>query len=102
MEKKVYTKQDIKQLLLTNDKAVDRAILALYNLQTQDEKGSGETLHSNKVGFSGADGKFGSYLARYILLGNQLSGEYKNRARNMVLKYVGQLVKVANKNLDVK
>lgn len=87
-----WTKERVRILLASNDKAVERAIIALYRRQTLDEQNDGETRYSNGVGFSGAHANLGSYCARWILDGKSLSGPYLNRARIMVLHYVDQLM----------
>ena len=37
-----------------------------------------------------------SYCAKWILSGKHLSGEHLNKARKHILKYSGQLEKIAN------
>jgi len=87
---------EVLELLLNSNKAVESAIVALYNKQTLDEKHSEETRHSNGIGFSGAHARLGSYYARWILAGNHLNSKHMEKARNIVLKYSKQLAKIAN------
>lgn len=89
----------IRWLLTMNDKAVERAIVAIYRRQTADEQSAGDTKHSNGVGFSGADASLGSYYARWILSGRSLTGKHLIKARTMSHKYVRQLVEVATTRL---
>lgn len=91
-----WTKETIQKLIDTNDRAVERAILRIYDLQTADEKTSGETRDHNKVGFSGAHSRSGSYYATWILRGRNLNGKHLVKARGMIRKYWKQLLVTAN------
>lgn len=91
-----YTTEDIRKLLDTNDRAVERAILHLYSQQTDDEQRARFSKYTNKVGFNGSDAGYGSYLATWLLSGKKLSGKHVVKARHMVRKYAGQLAKAAN------
>lgn len=90
-----WDKAKIIQALQTNNKVVERAILAIYNLQTLDEQNSSETKHHNGVGFSGAHARLGTYYAKWIKSGNNLTGKHLEKARNIALHYVGQLETLA-------
>jgi hypothetical protein len=46
---------------------IGRALVALFNRQTESEKSCNDTHNWNSVGFSGADGKSGSLTAKYWL-----------------------------------
>lgn len=85
----------IFELLLNNNRAVERAILAIYNRQTAEEQKDSDTKVHNGIGFSGADARLGSYYARWILSGRNLSGNHLEKARSMSLKYVRQLSEIA-------
>lgn len=41
----------LKHLLATNEKWAKKALVRIYEAQTQDEKNSHETLHDNGVGY---------------------------------------------------
>lgn len=73
-------------------RAVQRAMVVLYNRQTQEEQASDSTHKLNNIGFSGADARLGSYYARWVLSGRDLSGSHLERARKMALKYRRQLL----------
>ena len=47
----MWTKDRIQNLLATNDLAVERAVVAIYDRQTQDEKRDSDTKHDNFRGF---------------------------------------------------
>lgn len=90
-----WDKEQIRTAIQTRDSVVERAIVAIYRLQTADEQNSSETKHRNGVGFSGAHASLGTYYARWILSGRHLSGSHLIKARNLALHYVGQLEAVA-------
>ena len=92
----MWTKDRISSLLLSNDLAVEKALVAIYDRQTRDEKMSEDTLHHNGVGFSGAHAKRGTYFARWVLSGRHLTGHHLARARSIVLHYTKQLAHIAN------
>ena len=62
-----YDREQIDELLRTSDKAVERAIIRLFELQTADEQRCAQANHNNGVGFSKADSPAGTAFARYLL-----------------------------------
>jgi hypothetical protein len=92
----VWDKEKIKQLILTNDEAVERGMVAIYRRQTQDEKQVKATKHNNTIGFSSAHSRLGSYYAQWVLSGKHLTGYHLVKARKMMMHYSRQLVEVAN------
>ena len=80
----------------SNARAVERAMVALYERQTEDEQREESTKHLNGMGFSGAHSRLGSYYARWILSGRSLDGKHLERARAIALRYCGQLCDIAN------
>ena len=99
--KKIWKKEEIKTLLQTNDKAVLRGIVVIYSLQTEDEQMVGETIEHNGVGFNGVDASFMSSLAKFILDRGYLTAKQLEYGRRKIMKYAGQLAKVANGELKV-
>lgn len=114
--KMVWDKESILALLSTNDAAVDKAVILLNCLQTQDERQSASTTHSNGVGWNSNDAPSGAYYASYLTnantdlsykeqliayrrTGRRLSGKFLPKARRMVMKYWRQLICVANGEL---
>ena len=93
---KVWTEAAIIALLQSNNRAVERGILAIFARQTEDEKSTECTRHENSRGFSAADARSGSYMARWISSGKRLDGKFLDKARKMAVKYRKQLVEVAN------
>ena len=90
----------ISWLLSTNDRAVERAILCLYNRQTIDEQELENTKYRNGRGFSASDAKRGTYMAKWILSGKHLSGQWLLDAKGIAFKYIGQLVDEATINME--
>jgi hypothetical protein len=91
-----WTKAEIINLINTSDRAVERAVLAIYARQTADEQEAGVTSHLNARGFNGSDASYGSYCARWLLKGNHLTGKHLGRCRSLVRKYHRQLAEDAN------
>ena len=65
--------------------------LAIYGAQTADEQRSGGTYYQNGVGFTGADGGFGSSIARQINEKGSLTEKQVAALRRMMPKYWRQL-----------
>lgn len=94
-------KEDIKHLLETNDLAVLRGFIRIFQLQTEDEKVCEETQHHNNVGFTGRDGNFMSSVAnQFVQSGTMTIGQFRPIKRRMI-KYAGQLTKIANGEIKV-
>lgn len=92
----MWNREGIEKLLNENDRAVERAIVAIYRRQTSEEQNSNTTIHRNGMGFSGAHANYGTYLAKWILSGKRLNGNHLVKARTMALHYVSQLLEVAS------
>jgi hypothetical protein len=99
MSERVWTKDEIRERLLSSDQWVRRAVVTIYGLQTSDEQDSQTTTHVNSVGYSGADAEIMSSFAVQIGRGWLLSAKQMAIARRKFVKYAGQLAKVANKEL---
>ena len=67
------TGTDIVKLLETNDKAVARALVVLYERQTADEKASEHTKHHNNRGFRPCHARMGTSMAKFYLARGYLS-----------------------------
>lgn len=89
------TRNEVTHLLLTNDRAVARALVVLYQRQTADEQSAASTRYSNGVGFNATDAKLGSDLAKRVIEGWRLTPGQMAAARRMLIKYGGQLVAAA-------
>ena len=97
-----HTQDSIRHLLATNDRAVERALVVLYDRQEADEKVSDETRHDNNVGFNSADARKLSYYARWVISGRHLDGWHLMEARRRVGKYSRQLLEAAEAKTAAK
>lgn len=95
----VWDRDAIFDLLDNNDKAVARAILALYKRQTAAEQSVGNTQEHNSVGFTAFDAPFLSSLAESLpKYNNKLTIRQLAKARPMMKKYWKQLLDIAEEN----
>lgn len=122
-----YTRDQIDNILRTNDRAVERAILRLFELQTADEQNATTTKHDNGRGFRSSDARAGTRFARWLLGMNDRNqvkyakklltnpkadrifinycrkGERViDRARRIALTHSRQLVAIANEKAQSK
>ena len=118
----VYTRKDIDSLLRSSDKAVERGIIRLFQLQTDGEQRVAGTQLKNDVGFCCTDARSGTRFARFLLgmddnnvirfpkkslthpIARRIFSRYcKNgetpmgRARRITLKHSRQLTDLANR-----
>lgn len=99
MAKRTWTEDEIKTLVQTNDKVLYGALKKLYNEQTSDEKAAGETKHNNGVGFNGADSKFMSSVAEFLIKRGFMTDKQKYCVRKRLVKYTKQLTRLANETI---
>ena len=100
-EIKKYTKDDIKQLMATNDLAVFKGFIRIWQLQTADEKATESTQVLNGVGFSGYDGTWMTSIGNNVVKYKQITeGQFK-AIKKMMHRYAGQLAKIANGDIMV-
>ena len=104
-----YTPESMKTLLETSGVAVLKGLVAIYNKQTADEQQTEETRHLNGVGFNGRDAEFGTSLAKRVISWNAqhltqpcrqwspmvFTTKQMMYARKMMMRYAGQLCKIA-------
>ncbi|PHE64142.1 hypothetical protein COF68_04645 [Bacillus toyonensis] len=95
---KYWTEEEIKELLQRNPKAVYKGIVAIYKLQTDDEKVSKETKDLNGLGFNAVDSTILSSFAEQIMKGKQLSPKQFAIASKRIMKYTKQLTMIANED----
>lgn len=87
--------QRIKDLLAVNDKAVERAVVAIYKLQTEAEKAIEATTDANNVGYSAFDAEIMSSFASRLLKGWPLTEKQMVIARKKISHYSRQLAEIA-------
>ena len=93
---RIWTEEEIKSLVQTNDKVLYGALRKLYAQQTADEQKAGETKHHNGVGFNGADARIMSSFAEFLERTGFLTPKQKAVARRKLVKYNKQLTRLAN------
>ena len=96
MADKKWTKEEIREQLANNDKWLVRGLVAIYKFQTESEKASQDTHEDNGVGFNGTDAELLSSFAEQLIAGRNLTIRQIPWARKKMLKYAGQLAKIAN------
>jgi len=95
-----WTADRVRQMLETNQTWLERGVLAIYARQTWDEQEAHSTHLNNGVGFNAADASYLSYIATWLLSGKKLSGSHLENTRRRMLKYAGQLARIANAKED--
>ena len=93
---KVWTKDEIRKLLQTNDAMVTKSLMKLYDCQTADEQNALITRHNNNIGFNGVDGAVMSRIAKWYADKKFLSPKQLALVRKKIVKYSGQLADIAN------
>jgi hypothetical protein len=97
----VWTKDSMKDVLNRYDDQVGKAIVKLYEFQTRDEQMSHSTKEHNGVGFNGVDAEIMTSFAEFYKKRGYLTEKQLRIARKKIMKYAGQLCKIANANKEV-
>lgn len=90
----------IKKLLRTNDKALLRSIVLIYERQTDEEKYVNESINENSVGFSKVDAKEMGVIAQKIKRHEKLSEGELAKSRNKMQKYWKQLMVISKEKIE--
>lgn len=105
----MLTKESIVELLRTDDRAVVRALLVLTDRQTPQEQACETTINHNGRGFTPADARVGTNMAKFFkergyLTDKQIAYWRRIEARgNMRIgKYAGQLLEAAQAKAAMK
>ena len=93
---KVWSKNEIVELIDNNDKMVMRSVFQLWQRQTITEQAAQETSAKNGIGFNGVDAPFLSSCAEFYQRTGFLTQRQIASCRRKIRKYSGQLVKIAN------
>lgn len=88
-------KEYLQKLVRTNDKALVRSVLVIYDRQTPSERISGQSTEDNGIGFSKWDAEEMSKIAIKIKNGLRLSSNELLRARIIMPKYWRQLMEIS-------
>ena len=93
---KVWTEEEIKVLIQSNDRVLYGALKKLYACQTEDEQETRSTGHSNGTGFNAVDAEILSSFAEFLNRAGFLTKRQKEICRKKMTKYTRQLVRLAN------
>ena len=85
------TRAQIKALLMSDSVAVGKAMVVLYERQTSAEQHTSTTHVTNGRGFSAFHAKKGTYYAKWVKGGRQLTSYHLANARKMACHYLSQL-----------
>jgi hypothetical protein len=95
-----WNKKRIIELLATNDKAVGRALLRLFQNQTSDEQVAEDVKHRNFKGFRPCHARMGTSMAKFFQARGYLTPKQAAYWRSLDKKgnmrigiYAGQLLK---------
>lgn len=92
----MYTEDQIRDMIMTYRNAAERAVVSLFEQQTDDEQATAATKEHNGRGFNGLDAAFGTSLATQVMADRHFSDKQLAAARKMLQKYIGQLTRIAN------
>jgi hypothetical protein len=93
------TQEFIHRQLDGSQAAVEQALLAIYDRQTQEERIGRRTISSNGVGFNKLDAEFCTSLVHRLKSGKPLTSGQLPYARQKVKKYWRQLVTIMTEPL---
>lgn len=93
---RVWTEEEMKELVQTNDKVLYGALKRLYDCQTADEQSAGQTKLHNGAGFNGTDAPILSSMAEFLKRTGFLTEKQKVIVRRKLVKYNKQLTRLAN------
>lgn len=95
--KKQWTRDEVEEKIMTDDRWLSRGLLSLYNYQTKDEKRDKDTKYRNHVGFRANDAKRLSSFATFFITKGFFTKKQKAYLRGkLILPYINQLTKIAN------
>lgn len=92
----------IKDLLKHDNKALLRAIVIIYDNQTEEEKRKRLSISENKIGFSKIDVEVMSKIANKIKDGKLLTEGELEMSRNKMTKYWKQLMIYSKNRAELK
>lgn len=90
----------LQQLIKKSDKALYRAILAIYNNQTDEERATGSSVEDNGIGFTKWDAGDMTAIAKKVAAGKALTPGEIAKSRNKMVKYWKQLMYISQRNIN--
>lgn len=82
----------IRSMLKSNDQWALRALVIVFDNQTSDEQLTEDTRYHNGIGFTGADARFLSSLAKQYQLRGRLSDKQLYHLHKKMPKYCRQIL----------
>jgi len=86
----------IRHKLASNPVWALRGLTVIYNNQTDGEKATECTHHTNKIGFTGTDGKFFTSLGKQYEVRKSLSPKQMEFVLKRMPKYWNQILNITN------
>ena len=96
---KKWTKDEIKAKLESDNEWLIRGLLAIHSRQTEDEQNSEMTKEDNGIGFNAFDAAILTDFVNQYNTAKFLSKRQIILVRKKMLKYAGQLTRIANKEV---
>lgn len=93
---KKWKAEEIRHRMELSNKWLIQGLMAIYKRQTDDERSSEVTKHENSVGFNGPDSNVLTRMAKWYEQRGFLGKNQLAKCREKMLKYSGQLAKIAN------
>jgi hypothetical protein len=87
-----YTKEYIQAKLSSDVRWIERAVLVLFERQTDDEQTNKVTRWENGRGFNSSDSRYLTYVSNYLLGGRHLSGRHLEKVATKMPKYWRQIL----------
>lgn len=101
-----FTKKEkvafIRQMITTNADWSKRALMRIFENQTNDEKQDFDTKHHNNIGFTGHDANILTSFAKNLLEYNHLTEKQMACLYKMIGKYAGQIYRMSDDEKLVK
>ena len=95
-QRRVWSEEEIKNLIQTNDIVLYRALRMLYDCQTATEQATESTRERNGIGFNAYDAQFLTSVAEFLNKTGFLTSKQKVITRKKLVKYNRQLTRLAN------
>lgn len=103
---KKYTKKEkiafIRSMITTNAEWSKRALIKIFENQTNDEQIKGETTIDNGVGFTGVDANILTSFANQLMQYNHLTDKQMNCLFKMIGKYATQIYNLSDEEKLIK
>jgi len=93
---KVQIKNFLKNKLATSEIWAKRALIKIYENQTEDEQTAEYTKYSNDIGFSGVDSEFLTSLAKQLIRKRYLTQKQMSYVFKHIPKYWNQILAISD------